>query len=77
MEGLFNAEAKLQSTQSKLDEALECLEFYADPEKWAEFISTDGSIFDEVDGDFMVAFNSDDSGLKARTTLQKLRGVKP
>jgi chromosome segregation ATPase len=50
------------------------LEFYADKEKWSDFISN-GGVFDEQDGDFVEAFNAMngdmDQGETARDVLQK------
>lgn len=63
-------------TEELLSVAKEALQFYADPKKWAEFISG-GNVFDEQEGDFVEAFNGDngpDEGSVAREALAKLEG---
>ncbi len=56
-----------------INELMRAMEFYEDSEKWGTFIST-GGIFEEQDGDFLMAFDAEDSPWsKAREALAKAR----
>lgn len=62
--------------EQKLAKAVAALKFYAPRENWEEFRSN-GGIFNEVDGDFLEAFqntenNGPDGGDTARQTLKYL-----
>lgn len=51
------------------------LEFYANSKDWAQFISSEGGLFDEQDGDPVMAFrNGDDCPWEtARAALEKYK----
>lgn len=48
---------RIEKAEEIIAEKDEALKIYADGKHWAEFISTDGNIFDEQDGDPVYAFS--------------------
>lgn len=72
-------ESKITALTAANNDFREALEFYADKDKWSDFIS-DGNIFDEQDGDFLEAFNAMngdmDHGQTARNVLSEHKEIK-
>lgn len=69
--------AKLEAIEALGEEMAAALKYYSPLGKWAEFISG-GNVFDEQDGDPIMAFNSEgpDPELPAIKALKKWEGRK-